>query len=95
VNKKIPFPSLQIKDSAGLGFGGEGKDGFHDGGMDVDGTVIGWRCCIGIGWGSRETAGKMEASRARLSLAFGEIGGVTVDVEAHVAGVEAKDGVGV
>jgi hypothetical protein len=36
----------------------------------------------------------MEASRARFRLAFGEIGGVTVEVEAYVAGVEANDGFG-
>ncbi len=94
VYEEISFLSLQLKRQRRprLRWRRRGEDGFDDVGMDADGTVVGCRCCVGIRCGSRETAGKMEASRSRFSLAFREIVGVIVDVEAHVAGVEANDG---
>jgi hypothetical protein len=81
---QMVVPSFQLKKTASYG------------GMDVDSTVFGWWCCVGIRRSGRvlgEVAEKIEAGRARFGFDLREIGGVAVHVEAHFAGREANDSV--
>lgn len=80
-----------------FGLGGAGDDFAHDLAEDIDGAVrrgkgVGWRRRIVWGvWASTEV---VVASGAGSSFGRGEVGGVAVDVETHVAGDIAYGGVG-
>eukprot|EP00978_Attheya_sp_CCMP212_P005113 scaffold11298_cov50-Attheya_sp.AAC.4 len=63
----------------------------------MDGSIHGWRngCrtwwFVGISWVAAEV---VVAARATSCLGFGKVRGITVDLEAHVAGDEAHGGLG-
>jgi hypothetical protein len=61
--------------------------------VDVDGAVERWRRCVREGrrvWKERRwIAEEEDATSAGTSVAFGEVGGVAVNMEDHGAGVIA------
>jgi hypothetical protein len=74
-----------------FGFSGRSEDVAQDAAEDMDGAVQFGRwgifgCC-------RQGAEEENATRTGMGLGFGEIGGITVHMEAHVTGVVANGGV--
>jgi hypothetical protein len=76
-----------VEACADFGFGGGRKDVAHNAAYNVDGAIKFGRWSIGSGGGKRTE--EENATRARSGFGFGKLGCVTVDVDAHFAGVEA------
>jgi hypothetical protein len=83
---------------AQFGFSGGSQDNVKDGAEDMDGAVHGWWSRGGT-WGLAGISGvaaEIEvATCSAVCFWLGEVRGVTVDLEAHVACIEANGGLGV
>ena len=86
-----------VEEGSKLSFGGTGNDFAQDLAEDVDGTVGGWWGAVrrrGFGGVMGTTAEEVVSGGARASLGCSKVGGIALDVEDHVAGVEADRSVG-
>ena len=87
-----------VEEGSKFSFSGTGKHFAHDVAHDMDGAVVGRSWVSGVwrfGGVLGVAAEVVIAGCTGASLGGGEIGGITVNMEDHVAGVEAYHSVGV
>jgi hypothetical protein len=86
-----------VEHGAEFCLGGRCHDVPHNGADSVNGAVVWWRCGVGVWYCLRvRRSGAEEECTAGVAsgFGFGEVRGVAVDVEVHVAGGVADSGVG-